>query len=66
MKDGYKDLLILEYEMEFSYLEIGKLLNMNENTARAYLYRARNQFKRLWGEDKLEDIFDDERLDKAV
>lgn len=52
--------------MEFSYLEIGKLLNMNENTARAYLYRARNQFKRFWGEDKLEDIFDDEILDKAV
>ncbi|WP_396151840.1 MULTISPECIES: hypothetical protein [unclassified Clostridium] len=22
---------------------------MNENTVRTYLYRARNQFKRLWG-----------------
>ncbi|WP_454052626.1 RNA polymerase sigma factor [Clostridium sp. Marseille-Q7071] len=49
MKDGYKDLLILKYEIELSHLEIGKLLNMNENTVSTYLYRARNQFKRLWG-----------------
>ncbi len=43
---------------------------MNENIVRTYLYRARNQFKRLWGiimnENKLEDIYDDEKLNRAV
>ena len=51
LKDGYKDLLILKYEMELSYKEIGRLLGLSETTVKTYLYRARNEFKRLWSEE---------------
>lgn len=51
LKDGYKDLLILKYEMELSYKEIEKLLGLSEATVKTYLYRARNEFKRLWREE---------------
>ncbi|MHB8072593.1 RNA polymerase sigma factor [Desulfosporosinus fructosivorans] len=51
LKDGYKDLLILKYEMELSYKEIGRLLGLSESTVKTYLYRARNEFKRLWREE---------------
>ena len=51
LKDGYRDLLILKYEMELSYKEIGRLLGLSEATVKTYLYRARNEFKRLWREE---------------
>ena len=51
LKDGYKDLLILKYEMELSYKEIGRLLGLSEVTIKTYLYRARTEFKRLWREE---------------
>lgn len=51
LKDGYKDILILKYEMELSYKEIGRLLGLPEATIKTYLYRARNEFKRLWREE---------------
>jgi len=50
LKDGYKDLLILKYEMELSYKEIGRLLGLSDATVKTSLYRARNEFKRLWRE----------------
>lgn len=51
LKDGYKDLLILKYEMDLSYKEIGRLLGLSEATVKTYLYRARTEFKRLWREE---------------
>ncbi|MDR3584496.1 MAG: sigma-70 family RNA polymerase sigma factor [Desulfosporosinus sp.] len=51
LKDGYKGLLILKYELELSYKEIGRLLGFSESTVKTYLYRARNEFKRLWREE---------------
>ena len=51
LKEGYKDLLILKYELELSYKEIGRLLGLSEATVKTYLYRARNEFKRLWREE---------------
>lgn len=51
LKDGYRDILILKYEMELSYKEIGRLLGFPEATIKTYLYRARNEFKRLWREE---------------
>ena len=37
--------------MDLSYKEIGRLLGLSEVTIKTYLYRARNEFKRLWRED---------------
>ena len=51
LKDGYRDLLILKYEMDLSYKEIGRLLGLSEVTVKTYLYRARKEFKRLWREE---------------
>lgn len=51
LKYGYKDLLILKYEMELSYKEIGRLLGLSEATVKTYLYRARNEFKKLWRDE---------------
>ena len=51
LKDGYKNLLILKYELELSYKEIGRLLGISEATVKTYLYRSRTEFKRLWREE---------------
>lgn len=48
LKESYKELLILEYEMELSYKEIGKLLGFPEQTVKTYLFRARTEFKSIW------------------
>ena len=56
IKEIYKILLIMKYDMDLSYDEIGDILDMNENTVKTYLYRARNEFKRIWREK------DEERL----
>ncbi|AYO31644.1 sigma-70 family RNA polymerase sigma factor [Biomaibacter acetigenes] len=40
-----RDLLILKYNLELSYEDIGKVLKMKTNTVRVGLYRARQHFK---------------------
>lgn len=49
-KETFRILLILKYEMELSYEEISVLLGMKIETVRTYLYRARNEFKEIWGD----------------
>lgn len=48
MSESQKNLLILKYEMGFSYTNISKLLNINESSAKTLCYRARNIFKKIW------------------
>ncbi|WP_404987737.1 RNA polymerase sigma factor [Clostridium culturomicium] len=48
LKEEYRSLLILKYDMELSYKEIGLLLGINEDSVKTYLYRARNKFKEDW------------------
>lgn len=48
LKEEYRSLLILKYDMELSYKEIGLLLGMNVDSVKIYLYRARNKFKEEW------------------
>lgn len=50
-KEEFRTLLILKYDMELSYREIGKLLGFSEDIVKTYLYRARNEFKKYWGEN---------------
>ena len=44
----HKNLLFFKYEMGLSYKEIAELLDINENTVKTYLFRAREQFKKNW------------------
>ena len=46
MKEEYKSILILKYDMELSYKEIALLLGTNEDVIKTYMYRARNKFKK--------------------
>ncbi|MBS4199124.1 RNA polymerase sigma factor [Bacillus sp. FJAT-49732] len=48
MKEIYKQLLVLKYELELSYKEIALLLGMKEETVRTYLFRARKEFQKKW------------------
>lgn len=48
MKEVYRQLLVLKYELELSYKEISLLLGMKEETVRTYLYRARKEFQKKW------------------
>jgi RNA polymerase sigma-70 factor (ECF subfamily) len=48
LKTSYKELLILKYDMDLSNKEIGRMLGFPEQTVKTYLYRARNEFKRVW------------------
>ena len=48
MKEEYKSILILKYDMELSYKEIALLLGTNEDVIKTYMYRARNKFKEEW------------------
>lgn len=50
LKESFRELLVLKYELELSYREIGTLLGLPETTVKTYLYRARNEFKRIWRE----------------
>jgi len=34
--------------MGLSYKEIAEILDINENTVKTYLFRAREQFKKVW------------------
>ena len=48
MKEIYKQLLVLKYELELSYDEIALLLGMKKETVRTYLFRARQEFQEKW------------------
>lgn len=50
LSEGNKELLIMKYEMNFSYKDIGMILGFNENKVKTYLFRARENFKKLWRE----------------
>lgn len=45
----YKQLLILKYELDFSYREISDLVGIREEMVKTYLYRARKQFQKKYG-----------------
>lgn len=45
---SHKNLLLLKYEMDLTYKDIGEILDISENTVKTYLYRARNNFKKFW------------------
>ncbi|EPC8422295.1 RNA polymerase sigma factor [Bacillus wiedmannii] len=48
MTEDYRHILLFKYEYELSYKEIAILLSMKEETVKTSLYRARNQFKKLY------------------
>lgn len=50
LKPSYRNLLIMKYFMNLSYKEISNLLDFNEDKVKTYLYRARNNFKKVWEE----------------
>jgi len=54
MKESEKNLLVLKYSMGLHYREIGKLLNIEEGSAKTLCYRARNKFKEIWEGEKYE------------
>lgn len=45
----FKQLLILKYELDFSYREISELIGIRQELVKTYLYRARKQFQRNYG-----------------
>ncbi|MBZ9637198.1 RNA polymerase sigma factor [Clostridium sp. FP1] len=53
ISDIHKNLLFFKYDMGLSYKEIAELLDINQNTVKTYLFRAREQFKKVW-RDKYE------------
>lgn len=53
VSDVHKNLLLFKYDMGLSYKEIGEILDISENTVKTYLFRAREQFKKVW-RDKYE------------
>lgn len=54
MKESEKNLLVLKYSMGLSYRQIGRLLNVEEGSAKTLCYRARNKFKEIWEGEKYE------------
>lgn len=52
INEKHKKLLLLKYNMNLSYDEIGLLLNMSTNNVKTYLYRGRKEFKKVWEEMK--------------
>lgn len=48
LTETYRQLLVLKYELDFSYKEIALLLGMKIETVRTYLFRARKTFQQLW------------------
>jgi RNA polymerase sigma factor (sigma-70 family) len=48
MKEVFRHLLILKYELNLSYKEIALLLGMKVETVRTYLFRARIEFQEIW------------------
>jgi len=54
MKESEKNILVLKYSMGLSYRDIGKMLNIEEGSAKTLCYRARNKFKEIWEGEKYE------------
>lgn len=48
LSEIHKNLLLLKYYMDLSYKEISELLDIKENTVKTYLFRARENFKKIW------------------
>lgn len=48
IEEKYREILILYYFQELSLKEISTLLNINENTARTRISRARKVFKEVF------------------
>lgn len=46
----YTNLLLMKYEMDLSYKQIGEMVDMKEEKVKTYIYRARQQFKKQWEE----------------
>jgi RNA polymerase sigma factor (sigma-70 family) len=51
MKPLYKNLLILKYSVGLSYQEIAETLDIKIGTLKTYLFRARENFKLLYGRE---------------
>ena len=49
----HKQLLIMKYELDLSYKEIAGLLDIKEEIVKTYLFRARKQFQKKYGENKI-------------
>lgn len=49
LNSTYRNLLILKYDIGLSYKDMSKILDMNEDKIRTYLYRARKSFKVEYG-----------------
>lgn len=47
----HQELLVLKYELELSYKEISVLVNMNENTIKTHIRRAKEKFIERFKED---------------
>lgn len=46
----YKNLLVLKYSVGLSYREIAEVVEINEQTVKTYLYRAKQKFRDIWRE----------------
>lgn len=44
----YKNLLVLKYVVGLSYREIAEVVDINEQTVKTYLYRAKQKFRDIW------------------
>lgn len=51
LKESDKNILMLKYSLGLSYKNIGRLLNIEEGSAKTLCYRARNKFKEIWEGD---------------
>jgi RNA polymerase sigma-70 factor, ECF subfamily len=51
MKPIYKNLLVLKYSMGLSYEEIADSLDIKMGTLKTYLFRARENFKLIYGRE---------------
>ena len=45
----YREVVLLRYDAQLSYCEIGCVLRIPETTAKTYFYRARKQLRILLG-----------------
>lgn len=54
MPTAYKQLLLLKYELEWSYQQIADYLEIKPNNVKTYLARARKKFKEIYQEENNE------------